>query len=690
VRTGHRKNNLFFCGLFVSVGKFAANQRQEFPTLQNLFTSHALNSFTIFRKRSKHLTMKIINFTFILSFFFSLNFLFAASPFKKNFFQNQQDSIKINEDTLAIKKPPIIKYVKFDSLSDCNRNISPKISKSKMNKYLYEDIGDIIAALPGVFIYDLGSAGQSLFSTINGATKQQTTVFFDGRPLYDPQTGETDLNMAPVGFIKEAKFEQNFSEFNFANSDEILSLTSEQYEGNVPYSQIYHHKADLGYSDVDFIYGQRISQKMNILLGGHIKSFDGKDNAYSYEHQNLRGKLEYNYSNGWSFIYSMMNNRMERDNPGRWLGDNSYSTPNGRQKIFRDDFTLNILGNLLHKSWQNFRANIYYSSLNSKLIDSSIDLKRLNESRYGGFNFQMKQKMLGQLLTFGGNFEHSWISSGDVGKKKSSFGSVVIQDEWNRKDKFGLIGRAGLQFHEFFGSDFSGGLGSYLKISNNLRWILSARQTLRYPTFIEYYTELSENSGSNLKNEIIHKIETGFETNISTNFQMKTFFFLKNIQQLIRFQKIESTSGFFDNVGDIQFSGLDFSLDWRIGSKFQVNTFASLINNQDLYDFPNIQVTGNLQYSDRFFNDFLDAFFRLEGKYIGDRNSILLNPYSFSSASEKLLPVFVLNTTAIFDFGNLNFYLLFENMLNEDYQIIYGYPARNRTFHYGVRWEFWD
>jgi outer membrane cobalamin receptor len=634
--------------------------------------------------------MNIRFFIFLSFILFSFTDSYASIHLDENFILNPQDSTKINEDTLVVKKPSIIKFVKFDSITGSNWDTPWKISKSKMNLYLFEDIGDVISVLPGAFIFDLGSAGQSLFFTRHGASSTQTTVMFDGRPLYDPVSGSSDLNLLPVGFIKEVKTEQHLSDLNFINNGELLSVKSETYDGELPYSQIYHHKAGLGYSDVDFILGQRISQKMNILLGGNIKSSVGKNNAYSYEHQNLRGKLEYNYSNGWRFVYSMMNNRMERDNPGPLFDTGNYGTPEAHQKIVRDDHTLNVFGNLLHSNWQNFRANIYYSSMNTKLTDNSLDLKKSNESRYAGINFQMKQKMLNQLITIGGKFEHDWIESADLGKNKFSFGSVMFQDDWEWKKKFGLRGLTNLNFHELFGTDFSGGISSYLKMSENLEWIISAQQNIRYPTFIENYIASSEYGASDLKNEIIHKIATGVESRIWKNLQMRAFLFSKNIQRLIQFQENNSVSATFQNVGDRQFYGMDFSLDWRLGSKFQINTIASMLDNKKLYDFPNIQLFGNMQYKNRFFKEYLNTIIKLEGRYIGDRNSSVSNAYSFSSSYEKLSPAFIINATAIFGFGNLNMYLMFENILNEDYQIIYGYPCRDRTFHYGVRWEFWD
>ena len=101
-------------------------------------------------------------------------------------------------------------------------------------------------------------------------------------------------------------------------------------------------------------------------------------------------------------------------------------------------------------------------------------------------------------------------------------------------------------------------------------------------------------------------------------------------------------------------------------------------------------MSGNIQYNNSFFENSLETMIHLESKYIGERKSIVLNPYQYSTSYAKLSPTFVLNATAIFGFGKLKIFLMFENILNEKYQLIFGFPMRERTFHYGVRWEFWN
>ena len=637
--------------------------------------------------------MKIRNFQiffFFLLLWLTCQLLAEAAPEATYFVSTQASSVN-KQDSLTIKQAPIPKKITaFDSVMSNAWDSPCKISKSTMNQYLYEDVGDIISSIPGIFLFDLGSAGQSLMFTRHGAATNQAIVYFDGRRLYDPVTGESDLNLLPVGFINEIKMEQKLSNTCSPNGGEILSVKSEKYVDEVPYSQIYHHKAGLGFSDVDFIFGQRIARKMNILVGGDIKSFDGKNNAYVYEHQNFRGKLEYNYSPGWRFEYSILNNNFNRYIPGPLLASGNYSTPNAKFKTKRYDHTLNAYGNLFNSDWQNFCANIYYSDLFSKLTDTGYNLKKENHSRYAGLNFQFIQKFWGQLFAIGGDFEHDRINAADVVKHHLSFGSVFIQDDWEWKEKFGLRLMTNFKVHELYSTNFTGGFSSYYKISNDLKLNLTAKQSLRYPSFLELYADTNFNGNPNLENEIHQKIMAGVENNLLSNLQLKTYVYQKNIRQLIQYQAIDTTVATFQNGGNFQFYGFDFQLDWQPGSKFQLNTILSAIDNKNLYDFPNLQMSGNIQYNNSFFENSLETMIHLESKYIGERKSIVLNPYQYSTSYAKLSPTFVLNATAIFGFGKLKIFLMFENILNEKYQLIFGFPMRERTFHYGVRWEFWN
>ena len=146
----------------------------------------------------------------------------------------------------------------------------------------------------------------------------------------------------------------------------------------------------------------------------------------------------------------------------------------------------------------------------------------------------------------------------------------------------------------------------------------------------------------------------------------------------------------FQNSGNLQFYGFDFQFDWKPNSKINFNSILSTIDNRNLYNYPNLQLSGKAQYRDTFFENYLNTLIQIEGKYIGERTSAFSAAYQYTNSYTNLPPAFILNATAIFGFGKLDLLLMFENILNEPYQIIYGYPMRERTFRYGVRWEFWD
>jgi len=628
---------------------------------------------------------------FFLFLLYWLPFQVLAESIPEPVYINLQDSVIVEPDSLSKKQETIPqKITEFDSILIKDLFSPWEISKLDMNYFLYEDIGDIISTIPGVFLFDHGSAGQQLFFSRHGSSVNHVKVYLDGRPVYNPLTGGTDLNILPVGLVNELKMENNLSNYYVPNSSEILSVQSRKYEEEVPYSQIYHHKAGLGFSDVDFIFGQPIARKMNILLGGDIKSFDGRDNAYVYEHQNFRGKLEYLYSPGWRFEYSILNNTFNRSTPGQLMDSGNYCTPDAQYKMQRNDHTLNVFGNVLNSNWQNFRANIYYSNLVTKLSDDSYDLKNRNHSSYAGLNFLFLQKFWGQLFTVAGDFEHDWTDATEVGAHRFSFGSISIQHDWASKEKFGLKLKANLNFHEMYNTNFSGGVGSFLNISKYIKLNLLALQSIRSPSLFELFSNTNFIGNSHLKNETHQKIIAEIECNFLDNVQIKTNFYKKNIQQLIQYQPLDSTQANFQNGRNLQFYGFDFFANWKLGTKIQLKTTLSAIDNQNMFDLPNLQLSENIQYNNRFFENYLNTTIRVEGKFIGERKSIIVYPYQYSASYANLSPIFILNATAVFGFGNLNIFLKFENILNEEYQIIYGFPMRERTFHYGVRWEFWD
>ena len=600
----------------------------------------------------------------------------------------KQDSIFVKPDSISTEIPQ--KIVSEDTTFLQFMNSPWQMPKAAMSQYFHEDLGDLLSYFTGINLLNLGSSGQRLGLGRHGASDRQTTLFFDDRPFYNPIFGGIDLNFIPVGFAKSITIEQGLSSHFATSNAEIISLKSGNYEEDIPYSQVSYHKAPYGFSDIDIVFGQRISKRTNLLLGGIIKSYDGKTDSYGFEQQNFRGKVDYQLAPSWQFIYTWISNKINRYLPNPVLADTSYQLTDAAQKISRFDQTLKIKGRILKSEFKNFQANLFYSSLSEKLKDKNFDLQSTNPSRYAGFNFQIQNRFMGQRFTSGADFVHEWTDADEVGKNKYTLGSIFIQDDWDWKERFGFRILADFGFHNAHGSQLSGGLSSFFSLTKNAIVTVAAKQSIRYPAFFELNAKTNFIGNPDVKPESHEKIEMGVEWEIEPKFSFKSSLYHKSIQHAIRLSPLDSMKATFLNQDAFQYSGFDCQLKWTFLSRFQLNALFSAVDNANLNDQPEIMLTSYLQYSGSFFQDDVRPTIQIEGRYFGERKSVISHPYFYKAYQENLSPAFIFNAHTILDFGNLKIFITLENILNEEYEFIYGYPMNERMLHYGLRWEFWN
>jgi len=600
----------------------------------------------------------------------------------------KQDTVVVKPDSISIKIPP--KIITDDTTFQQFMKSPWQMPESTMSQYFHEDIGDLLNYFPGIYLMDLGSSGQRLGWNRHGANDKQTTLFFDGRPFYDPIYGGIDLNLVPVGFTKTITVEQGLSSHFITSAAEVISLKSEGYNEDIPHSLVGYHKAPYGFSDIDIVFGQRISKKINLLLGGIIKSYDGKTDSYSFEQQNFRGKVDYQLTPSWQFAYSWISNKINRHIPDPILADASYQLTDATQQVSRLDQTLNISGRIFNSEFRNFQANIFYSSLSDKLKDKNFDLQYSDFGRYAGFNLQTQHRFLKQRITPGAQFIHQWTDADQVGNNKHSYGSIFIQDDWEWTEQLGIRILTNYQFHNIHGSQISGGLSSYCSLLKNTKITASARQSIRYPTFFELNARTNFVGNPDLLPESHQKIELTLDWEVKPKFSLTSALYYKNVQHTIYLHPLDSSQVAFLNGKELHYAGFDVQFRWAILSRLRLNTLFGAIDNSSLLDQPEMVFAGYLEYNDGFFQNDVRPTLRLEGRYFGARNSLVAHPYFYKAYQQNLNPVFILNAHAILDFGNLKVFITLENMFDKAYQLTYGYPMNERTLHYGLRWEFWN
>jgi outer membrane cobalamin receptor len=430
---------------------------------------------------------------------------------------------------------------------------------------------------------------------------------------------------------------------------------------------------------------------MTLLLGGFIKSYDGKNESQSFEQQNFRWKIEYAPSPRWNFQYSLLSNKLNRHLLNPDLDDISVQLPNATQKNNRIDHTLKINGRLFGSYNESFMANAFYSSQESKIKDEVLNLRLNTPSKYFGLNFKNKFFLLGQRVAIGGNFIHEMTDADSIGKLKHSLGSVFTQYHWNvtKKARVDLTGK--LLFHNLFQTQFGGGIASFFQITKSLELSAALKRSVRYPTFFELNSKGNYTGNPGLREEIHHEFNSGLRLKFKPNFSLTTNVYMKSIERFVEIQAVDTLiARFLNRKKTLDFSGVDVQLNWDIFSKLTAFSAFQAIDNTNLFDQPQFKLTSYLQYSDSLFQNDLCPTLRIEGVFSGARKSSYFHQFYLLQSPQHLNPAFLLNAHLELNFGNLKAFFSLENILDKKYQIIYGYPMNERSLHYGIRWEFWN
>ncbi|MDZ7341612.1 MAG: TonB-dependent receptor [candidate division KSB1 bacterium] len=564
-----------------------------------------------------------------------------------------------------------------------------RIARSTYQEQFAEDIGDILYYLPGLRLADHGSAGQPLWLGRHGANPRQTAIDWSGRPLYDPITGAMDLNFIPLQFINVIDAEQRRPAAS-GYPAEMVTLLPVNHTETVPHSLVSYHKAPLGFSDVDISFGQPLSRKVTLLLGGIIKSYDGESQAHRFEQQNFRGRLVFQHSPRWQLEYDWLHNRLNRGLPGQRLAVGGYQSPNALQKNSRLDQTLTIHGRLGKVLEPNLKTVIYHSSIDTKFSDLDRRLAMKNSGSYAGINLEWQQPWARQLLTIAGGFHHEWTDTDEWGCRRLSTASVDIRDTWQWHEKVGIGVLGGIRVQDRGGVGINGRLDLFWRSSKHLKWTASLNQTVRYPTLFELYASTDYSGNSDLKNETHRKLAWGAEWKPAPSLELKAAAYLRKISQPIDLSPAYVLQPVFYNAPRTHYTGFDFQSDWNITAKWQSHAFLTLMDRDEPPKGPFVQFIHYLQYTNSFFQNDLQPTLRLETRYFGYRKGWFSIPRDLSAAGRSYQSVLILNGQLLLAIGNLKLFFLLENIFDYEYALVDGYLMNGRTFHYGVRWEFWD
>ena len=169
------------------------------------------------------------------------------------------------------------------------------------SRFIWSDAryaGDLFRLTPGIFLRELGTAGQPSEITAEGVGWRGLPVLFDGRPLNDPVTGTFNLYDFPMEFIDRIELWEGPEAFFAAQGGTglTMNMVARQYNTGRPITKIRFVQGPYEHLLTDALFTQNIVRNLNLTFGVQRQVTDGRFVNTGFDSWNVRTRLRYNLS----------------------------------------------------------------------------------------------------------------------------------------------------------------------------------------------------------------------------------------------------------------------------------------------------------------------------------------------------------------------------------------------------------
>ena len=532
--------------------------------------------------------------------------------------------------------------------------------------------------VPGVFVTNRsnlgfglaqGSAGQIYIRGTGGNPNTQVLMLLDGRPQFMGLMGhplpdnyitanadKIEIVRGPCSFLygsnamggviniitkrqKQNGFKININQsfgsfstligdaglgYRSGRFDMYITASNQQTSGSRPYSEF---RLNNGYTKL----GYEINKNFSITTDANITKFKTYDPGTIYKP----------LIDNWVDIL--------RGNAG-FSFDNDFDKTDGSLK-----FIFNYGKHSIYDGFESTDRNVSVSAYQSiKLIKDNILSAGIDHKNYGG-----KAK---NIITGKDWGEHYVNETG---------GYVQVQQVFLKN--YSLNAGARLEHSSVFGNEIIPQFGITINALKNYSFRINVSKGFRSPTIRELYLFPAPNP--DLKPENMWNYEAGIFTAPYNNFTAEfTAYYNKG-------KNIILTEGTFPNLkltngGDFEKKGLEVSLKYQPVKQLILNANYSFTDpDQQTLSVP-------------WHKFFAEAF--LQMKYAGLKLSTEhVSKIYGDNFSRKRLEDFTIVNAKVFIYPAESFglYLECENLLNKEYQVIYGYPMPKAAFYIGINYN---
>ncbi len=572
-------------------------------------------------------------------------------------------------------------------------------------------LGDLLWRAPGFFFRELGEAGKPNQLNAFGIENAGIAILLDGRPMNDPVTGTYNLYEIPLEFIEQVEILDRSDGILFGGgtTKAALNFVTRQYNAIRPMTKIRYVQASPENILTDGLFTQNLARAANLTLGFQRHVSNGRYRNASLDSWNVRARVRYNVSD--RFNISLMEFYTKTINGMNGGVDLSAPTPvfdnvsatvkdTASERVKRHDVTLSMIGRLFEDSLSTTRLSLYYSSLESEYNEESASYQNARTSFFRGIRFSQTFDRGNVFLGFDVQEIHIDSSRYVTGRYEpmSAFFGKIRKSLWN------------LLTPSFFARFESRRSKPFLSIGSDVE--LTLGQSISFFAGVRLSgpieskpVELTSSDSSILQLGSVSRekhefVEGGlrFSPDESFTFSLTGFRRITKEALVYRFSgpapNYPNISIF--NISEAKSEGVagSASLRWGNIEAYGVLTYLRYTEGDTVKTLiPQVVLSSELAYRDKFFNDALDARFGIRSRFMSQHwgkeyvprqglfvENIRTQPGQFST----------MDLFAVLHIGDAFISVTWENLLNANYFITPVYPMPGRNFKLGVNWVFVD
>ena len=629
------------------------------------------------------------------------------------FFAQKKTSQKDKVETL---QEVVVTATKFNLKKENTGKVIHKITKKELQQNAGKTVIEILNTISGIDIRGVNSNPTEPRSiNIRGGRSRQVLILIDGVAVTDQSAinQEFDLRLIALNQIESIEILKGASSTLYGSgaATAVINIILNKASKNKISGSF---ETSVGSNNTASYSESMLSDRnQNININGSFGSFnflgsfsltgvDGMSSAKSstnsefendaYYGKNGLLKLGYNFNKNITVETFLNFDEFDYEFDGGAFSDSNQNS--GNQKQFRVGIKTNLSYskgqlyllasvNSIKRSLNQF--NTFSNTLDTYQFDGkSIFLDLVNKYEFS------KQFQLITGINYQNHSNNSVTPFATIDREIANFNtldpyaSLVYISNYGVSVNFG--GR--LNMHNVYGNQFvyDGNLAySVLKDNTTTLKILSSYSTAFIaPSLYQLYDGYSGNI--DLKPETNETFEAGFDLRYQDWLSLDVVYFNRNEVNAIIY---DNTSYSYGNSSS-DANGLEVNTKVDITSFLSMNASYTHINRNKLEDF-NDYIPANKFVGGIDITLYNNAFINFTYRNVGERT--IFDRYgSFGSAGEDV----ILENYQVLDFMT-NYKLLGEtvtlfaavtNILNEDYDDIFGYSTRGRNYKVGVRFQF--